>query len=235
MRWLALACLLATPAAAQTFSATGPDAPGYGSEAGYPIGPPGHTNEQRFMVGSYSHLDAVLPATVVAPAATPSAWRRAPGELSLSYSFGGATHTLADYLASNPVTGLLIARGDTILFERYQYGRTDRDRFTSQSMAKTLVGTMIGVAAGEGLIKSIDDPAGRYAAGLAGTELGRTPIRALLHMASGVPFTENYGATTTMPGWAARCGAMTARAPWRRCGSSTRGPGRPTRCGTTPG
>jgi hypothetical protein len=39
--------------------------------------------------------------------------------------------TLDDSLAHNPTTGLLIARGDTMLAERYQYGRTDRHRFTS--------------------------------------------------------------------------------------------------------
>ena len=37
-----------------------------------------------------------------------------------------------------------------------------------------------GVRAGS--IKSIDDEAATYIAGLAGTEYGKTPIRALLHM-----------------------------------------------------
>lgn len=51
---------------------------------------------------------------------------------------------------------------------------------------------MIGIAVHDGVIQSIDDPAERYVPGLAGTELGRTPIRDLLHMASGVQFTETY-------------------------------------------
>ncbi len=56
----------------------------------------------------------------------------------MRYGFRGETHTLDDYLANNPTTGLLVARGDTILVERYQYGRTDRERLTSWSMAKTV-------------------------------------------------------------------------------------------------
>jgi ABC-type uncharacterized transport system substrate-binding protein len=47
---------------------------------------------------------------------------------------------------SDVITGLLIARGDTILVERYQYARNDRHRFTSQSMAKTVAVTPYVVA-----------------------------------------------------------------------------------------
>jgi len=65
--------------------------------------------------------------------------------------------TLDDYLARSPATGLLIARGNTILVERYQYGRTDRHRFTSWSMAKTVTAMLIGIALAEGRIRSVDD------------------------------------------------------------------------------
>ncbi|MDE2378242.1 serine hydrolase, partial [Bradyrhizobium sp.] len=41
-------------------------------------------------------------------------------------------------------------------------------------------------------IKSIDDEVATYVPSLAGTEYGRTPIRALLHMSSGVDFKEIY-------------------------------------------
>jgi CubicO group peptidase (beta-lactamase class C family) len=90
------------------------------------------------------------------------------------------------------VTGLLIAKGDSILVERYQYGRTDTHRLTSFSMAKTIIGLLIGIAVKEGAIGSIDDPAEVYVPGLKGTEYGRTPIKALLQMASGVSFREVY-------------------------------------------
>jgi len=59
-------------------------------------------------------------------------------------------------------------------------------------MAKTLVSMLIGIALDEGAIHSIDDPAAEYVPALAGTEYGKTPIRALLRMASGVAFTEVY-------------------------------------------
>ena len=59
-------------------------------------------------------------------------------------------------------------------------------------MAKTITSMLIGIAVGEGKIKSIDDDVQTYVPDLAGTEYGKTPIRALLHMSSGVAFREVY-------------------------------------------
>ncbi len=86
----------------------------------------------------------------------------------------------------------MIARGDTILVERYQYGRTDRDRFTSWSMAKTVTSMLVGIAISEGQIRSVDDLAAAYVPELAGTEYGKTSLRHLLQMSSGVRFSEQY-------------------------------------------
>ncbi|PQV55077.1 CubicO group peptidase (beta-lactamase class C family) [Paraburkholderia sp. BL21I4N1] len=71
----------------------------------------------------------------------------------------------------------------------------------SESMAKTLVGIMIGIAVSEHKIHSIDDAAQVYVPGLKGSEIGTVSIRALLHMASGIRFQQNYTDTdddTTM-------------------------------------
>ena len=97
---------------------------------------------------------------------------------------------MAEYLSRNPITGLLVAKDDQILLEHYQYGRTDRDRLTSQSMAKSITAVLIGIAISEGAIKSVDDTAETYVPGFKDTEYGKTPIRDLLHMSSGVEFGE---------------------------------------------
>lgn len=181
----------ALAAADPVVSPTGPDAASYGADAGYPIG--GRTPPtQRVMVGAYSHYDRIWPFHPVAKAGTPIPLARAAQEITATYQLRGATYTLTDYLARNPVTGLLIARDGTILFEHYQYGRTDHDRLLSQSMAKTIVAMLIGIAIAERRIDSVDDLASRYVPELAGTEFGRTSLRALLHMGAGVAFREDY-------------------------------------------
>ena len=170
----------------------GPDAAAYGQASNYPVAPRGQANTQRFMVGSYSTYDAIYPARVVTRAAVPQPLQPPSVPFAVSYEFRGQPHTLEDYLARNPATGLLVARGNAILFERYQYGRIAADRMTSQSMAKTVVAMLVGIAVAEHAIRSVDDPAATYVPELEGTELGRTPLRALLHMTSGLAFAEGY-------------------------------------------
>jgi CubicO group peptidase (beta-lactamase class C family) len=144
------------------------------------------------MVGLYSHFDQVTPMRAVPRPATPSALKRAVEEIIPVYQYDGRQKAIGDYLDTHPVTGLLIARGDTILFEHYRYARTDQDRFLSNSMAKTITGLLVGLAIAEGAIRSIDDTAATYVPELAGTEYGATSLRALLHMSSGVAFHETY-------------------------------------------
>jgi CubicO group peptidase (beta-lactamase class C family) len=48
----------------------------------------------------------------------------------------------------------------------------------------------MGIAISEGAIKSVDDTPETYVPGFRGSEYGRTPIRDLLHMSSGVDFGE---------------------------------------------
>src|SRR5262245_29492530 len=64
-------------------------------------------------------------------------------------------------------------------------------------MAKTITALLIGIALKEGAIRSIDDVAEIYVPGLKDTEYGRTPIKALLQMSSGVAFSEVYSDTAS--------------------------------------
>ena len=147
-------------------------------------------------VDSFSRLDEIFKVSVSAKAAPVLAWKRSASELTLSYQgapvLGGGTKTLNDYFERNPATAVLIAQGDTVLLERYQYSRQPEQRFTSFSMAKTVIALLMGVALHEGRIRSLDDLAQVYAPGLQGTEYGKTPLRHLLTMSSGVQFREEY-------------------------------------------
>lgn len=146
-------------------------------------------------VDGFSRLDQILSANTVRKAETPSPWRRATGGPTITYAMqqtGSRRFTIDEYLARNPATGLLIAQGDTIHIERYQYGRTDAHRLTSFSMAKTVTALLVGLAVADGAIAAIDDPAERYVPELKDSEYGRTPIRHLLTMSSGVRFDEDY-------------------------------------------
>jgi CubicO group peptidase (beta-lactamase class C family) len=176
------------------FSPSGPDAIRYGAAEGFPVAVPGRSYQpgdppEKYRVGAYSHYDEIHRTRRIARAASPWTFRRT--QAAIQYNYRGNPSSLDDYLSRNPVTGLLIAKGDQILFEHYQYGRTDLDRFNSGSMAKSITGMLIGIAISEGAIKSVDDTTETYVPGFRGTEYGRTPIRDLLHMSSGVDFGED--------------------------------------------
>jgi CubicO group peptidase (beta-lactamase class C family) len=134
-------------------------------------------------VGGLSHLDELAPAHPVARGADVLPLRSAPDP-----SLGAER-----FMAENRNTGLLVLRGDTILAEHYQYERKPADRFTSMSVAKTVLAMLFGIAMAEGRIASLDDPAAKYVPALAGQPYGETKLRQLLTMSSGIRFRETYG------------------------------------------
>lgn len=181
-----------SPTAGPRFRSDGRDADALGRKEGYP-----HCNgadyftQERCRVGAFSNFDKLFPARTIAAPRSASRLNRAAPEPDIRYSYLGQ-HTLDRYLEVHPITGFLIAKGDTILVERYQYGRTDKHLLTSFSMAKTITAMLLGIAVKEGAIRSISDSTETYVPGLKGTEYGRTPIKALLQMSSGVQFREVY-------------------------------------------
>jgi CubicO group peptidase (beta-lactamase class C family) len=192
-----------TPAG-PVISDTGFEAESFGAAQGYKVPASAFDFAQDHMVGYYSHYEQLRRLRRVARAGTPSTLLRNAREILPRYAYNGSTRTILDYLGRNPVTGLLIARGNTILFEHYNYARTDRDRFLSQSMVKTITGLLVGIAVSEGAIRSIDDAVAVYVPELAGTAYGKTPLRALLHMSSGIAYHETYqpGDDSTKMGFA---------------------------------
>lgn len=200
VRWLLAAVLLAAgigAAAAQPlFNPTGPNAADYGGGPnGFPRANPGNWFTQPYFVDAHSRFDEILPSRPVARAEMPRPLGRAAMPADFTYRFQGESRSVDDYLARNPVTGLLIMQVGVILLERYQYDRRDTHRMTSWSMAKTIVALLIGIAKEEGAIRSLDDTPADYLPGFAGSEYGRTPLRDLLTMSSGVRFREDYDGT----------------------------------------
>ena len=168
------------------FAGSGPNAAAYGEARDFPVGDVHTWSNVRYLVGSYSHFDAIFPARGVPHPRTIWNFRREGSEPAITYEYGGRSNSIDDYLLHIPVTGLLIGKDDKILVERYQYGRTDHDRFTSASMAKTMVAMLLGIASADNSKFSIDRRAAAFVPGLRHSAYGETTLRDLLHMSSGV-------------------------------------------------
>jgi CubicO group peptidase (beta-lactamase class C family) len=121
---------------------------------------------------------------------------KAAQEPDIRWNAKGARNlTLDDYLARQRIMGLIVVKDGVIQIERYQYDRTAADRFTANSMAKSITALAVGIALRERLIRSLDDAAERYAPQLQGTVIGQTTLRNLLRMASGMKYDQTYDGT----------------------------------------
>ncbi|THD64929.1 MAG: class C beta-lactamase-related serine hydrolase [Bradyrhizobium sp.] len=187
LMWCAAFVALASSAAAA------PDEDLLGKAAGYPVGTRGSWfYDEGVRIGSFSHLDTLLPHYTLRKAASPLPLPAAASELKIDYRFKDQNYTLDDFLDRQRITGLLVIKDGEILCERYQYDRKPVDRFVSHSMAKSIVSIAVGMALAEGKIASLDDLVSKYEPKLAGSAYGDTSIRNVLRMSSGVPFNEVY-------------------------------------------
>jgi CubicO group peptidase (beta-lactamase class C family) len=97
-----------------------------------------------------------------------------------------ALATAAAYAAAANSTALLVAQGDDIIYERYWRGDGPDSLFNPQSMSKTLVALLVGIAIDEGRIRSVEDPVERYVREWRGDPRGKITVEQLLRMSSGL-------------------------------------------------
>ena len=145
---------------------------------------------------AFRNAEEIFPTRRVADSGTPSPFTTAEAPLEISYRFDDTGYTLADFVARNDATALLILKGDRILFEGYYQGAGPTDSFLSFSLAKSFVSTLVGFAVADGHIHDITDPVIRYLPELKGSAYETATIKQVLQMASGTGFSdENYTAT----------------------------------------
>ena len=170
-------------AALSTWAFASPDEAALGKNEGYPAckAQEAAARGEACLVGTLSHMAELYPARKVAHGA-PREFKRAENPAVMA----------DEYMAANRDTGLMVIKDGVILAERYGYDRKPAERFHSYSMAKTVVGMLVGIAMSEGKIASIDDLAEKYVPALKGHPYGQTTLRDLLTMSSGVAFTEIY-------------------------------------------
>jgi len=90
-------------------------------------------------------------------------------------------------------TAFIVFRNDTILYENYFNGFTKDSIFTSFSVAKSFVSTLVGLAISDGFIKSEDDKITEYLPELMkkDTRFSKITIKDLLSMSSGLAYSHD--------------------------------------------
>jgi CubicO group peptidase (beta-lactamase class C family) len=146
---------------------------------------------------NFRSMHRIMPSRVVRAPNEPFRFARGERPLEVEYRYEGETRTLAQFLERVSATGFLVVKDDAIVAERYFQGADERTTFTSWSMAKSFVSTLVGMSLGDGRIESLDDPISRYAPELEESAYAGVPIRHVLQMSSGVDFDERYARQTS--------------------------------------
>ncbi|MDG2319315.1 MAG: serine hydrolase [Rhodospirillaceae bacterium] len=93
---------------------------------------------------------------------------------------------LVTYAETLDSFSLIVHRGLGIQFEAYWRGMGPDDVTETYSMAKSVLGIMVGFAVSDGFIGSIDDPVAKYVPEWDGADRSTLTLRDLLQMASGL-------------------------------------------------
>ena len=110
-----------------------------------------------------------------------------------AYDEGGEKEKeFRDFLSEQKVAGLLILHDGNIRLERYALGHSEAGRWPSQSVAKSVTSTLVGVAIKDGYINSVDDYVTEYIPDLKGSAYEHATVHHLLTMTTGVRWTEDY-------------------------------------------
>jgi CubicO group peptidase (beta-lactamase class C family) len=143
-------------------------------------------------VNTYRNIDRLFPSRLIKASGEPRELPRADTPLTdLTFSYQGRAYSLAQFLALDSITGLLILRDGEIVHESYQRGNTSSTRWMSMSVAKSVTSTLAGIAIKEGHIKDVDAQVVDYLPALKGSAYDGVTVRNLLMMASGVKWNEN--------------------------------------------
>ncbi len=144
-------------------------------------------------VNTFRNIDRLFPTRTVPRASTPLPLPPAATPLGgVSFHDRGKRYDLEDYLELNRVAGLLVLKNGRIALQRYRFGNSERTRWMSMSIAKSITSTLIGAALKQGYITALSDSVTRYVPSLAGSAYAGVSVRDVLMMSSGVRWNETY-------------------------------------------
>lgn len=147
---------------------------------------------QPVIPATYRHMADLFATRVIKRGHAVYPLPSAEKPLTVTYQVKNETITVNEFMRRNDVTGLLLIKDGKIILEKYGSGNTEKTKWPSWSMAKSVTSTLVGAALKDGSITSLDDPVTKYLPQLKGSAYGGTTIKNLLQMSSGIRFNESY-------------------------------------------
>ncbi len=143
---------------------------------------------------SFQHAREILPTANVHRGSAPvSVLPRTPVNLS-SVAFESATGSelsLDQFVEETYTDGLIVVHQGHVVLERYYNGMTERTPHLSQSVGKSICGTVAGILIGRGALDP-NAPVSHYVPEFADCGYGTATLQQVMDMRSGVRFSEVY-------------------------------------------
>ncbi len=143
---------------------------------------------------SFQHIREILPTIEVwrgrGPVRVLPHAARSLDDLAVTAVEGEAT-TLATLLDQTCTDGFIVLHKGAIAHERYLNGMDERTLHLSQSVAKSITGTVAGILVGKGVL-DVNAPITRYLPELEDTAWKWATLQHVLDMTTGVKFSEEY-------------------------------------------
>ena len=117
-----------------------------------------HLYDEDRITENFLGMKDLLPVRMVSASGSPSALRTGSIELPRFFNYGGKRRRTSEYLDYSRSTGMIVLRGDEVLYENYWLGHSSDRQHISWSVAKSFVSALVGIALQEGKFSSIDDP-----------------------------------------------------------------------------
>ena len=140
---------------------------------------------------AFRMMDTLAPSSTIAAGDNPRILETGAA-LPDSFEVAGKPLSISEYMEQQRLAGMVILQHGKIRKEEYRREFDKDGRWTSFSVAKSLVSTLVGAAIKDGHIKSIDDPLTAYIPELKGSGYDGVTVLQLLTMTSGVKWNEDY-------------------------------------------
>ncbi|MEP7453142.1 serine hydrolase [Phyllobacterium sp. SB3] len=144
-------------------------------------------------VSTYRNIDRLFPTRIIKAGTKPLDLPKAEKQLSnVKFKYEDKDYDLYDFIALDSITAMLVIKDGKVAFETYQRGNTEKTRWMSMSVAKSISSTLAGIAIKDGLIKGLDSQVVDYVPELKGSAYDGVSVKDVLMMSSGVKWNETY-------------------------------------------
>ena len=143
------------------------------------------------LLQGFAHWDQVYPGARVLRAKQSQALPK--GQILAAFSNGGRfREPYLQFRREQKLAGVLVLHQGQVRWEDYALGHSQQGRWVSQSIAKSITSTLLGIALKEGKITSLNDPVSKYLPALHDSAYRDVSVEQLLTMTSGVAWNEDY-------------------------------------------